>query len=144
MRFNFRLRLFDSLMLTVLLALVGCSGAAPRFAIEGTVTVDGEALDRGTLTLISQSDAQNQVRTPIEQGRWSFSQELGPIAGSYHVLIEAPQPEIEEVEAAMQSGADSPLVSQMFVPPKYSEPGALSLSVGEQLPLTHEFNLEVD
>lgn len=132
-----------SLALAVILPLLGCT-PPPRFAIDGTVKIDGEELDRGTLILISKTDSQVQARTAIQQGRWSFTPELGPIAGSYHVLIEAPQPELEEVEAAMQSGAENPLVSEMRVPFKYSQPGALSLEVGEQAPKTHDFDLEVE
>ena len=74
--------------LTVLLAvLVGC-GESNRAAVNGTVTLDGQPIEDGTINFIPTHDsAASAAWGPIKGGSYSIPAHEGPTVGSSRVEI---------------------------------------------------------
>jgi hypothetical protein len=77
-----------STLAAALFVLTGCSGGRP--AIEGTVTLNNEPVDGGTITLVPVGkDHQNRtpVSIPIVGGKFALLAGKGPKVGEYRVEI---------------------------------------------------------
>jgi len=122
---------------------IGCTSAPTRFAVDGLVTVDETPLDRGTIVFRAKEGEVPDSRLPIAEGRFAVPAEQGIPAGEYHVLIVKPEPELEEVTAAMSRGERSPLTG-MNVPQRYSETGALAATIGPTSGRELQFELASD
>jgi hypothetical protein len=76
-------------------SVAGCGGRAyegeQRFAISGTVTVDGQPLDFGVIAFKPQGMGENLkgrvAGSPIREGRYTIPEEKGPTAAAYRVEI---------------------------------------------------------
>ena len=79
----------------VLLFVLGCSTSS-RSSVTGTVTLDGQPLDHGTLQLIP--DDGNAVKVPsgavIQNGKYSIPSDPGIPDGTYTVRISSPEPTV--------------------------------------------------
>ncbi len=96
MRFS---RFGNSRVLCVLLigafsgTLAGCGGKEPiykgdkRYAISGTVTFNGEPVHGAMISFVPQDDKLNPSGGPVENGKFSVSEEKGPNKGNYLVAI---------------------------------------------------------
>ena len=75
------------------LLLAGCGGESAydgpeRFAVSGTVSLDGAPLDYGTISFIPTDEAAQRVAgAEIEKGQYVIAAEFGPNAGEYKVAI---------------------------------------------------------
>lgn len=58
-----------------------------RGSIEGMVKLDGEPVDRGTITFISEDGKNVSVSGPINQGQYKISSYNGPVIGSNKVEL---------------------------------------------------------
>lgn len=86
-------RIHQLLILTGLLSLLqGCRGepgleGPPRFAISGTVTLDGEPVDGGTISFLPVKPEFRPAGGPIVAGKFDVQQAMGPNAGLHRVEI---------------------------------------------------------
>ncbi len=90
-QFSLRTALVVTFVFSVLMsASVLIWARLQRGNVEGTVTVDGLALKRGTITFVHGSGtAAKRYTAPIQAGQYAFKQRLP--SGEYRVEIHAPQ-----------------------------------------------------
>jgi hypothetical protein len=116
-----------------LLALVvwgGCNEPdddLPREAVSGTVTLDGQPLEKGMIQLIPAGGrGQTQAGAPIERGSYSIPQREGPVPGRYTVVITAA--EGSSTAPAGAPGKEVPIPKEL-IPAKYNTKSTLALEV---------------
>ena len=83
------------LVTAILIAAVigGCGGAGGRQAIEGTVTLDGQPLEKGQITFVPQGDTKGPTAgAEIVGGKFTIPAVGGPLAGKFRVEITASRP----------------------------------------------------
>ena len=115
-------------LLSSVLAL-GCSSEPKRVAVSGTVTLDGKPVSNCIVVLQSDSSEFGAGATAIAQeGKFSLSEETGPIPGKYFVLVHEDQPDLEEYEERRQSNPKNALNKQ-FVPDRYRSRSDLEVTV---------------
>lgn len=72
--------------------VIGCGGRRDPFervAVEGTVTVDGQPLDRGTIRFVPTATTSGPKTTlNIRDGQFTGDTASGPVAGAHRVEIE--------------------------------------------------------
>lgn len=76
---------------TVATTLAGCNrDSLERTAVSGTVTVDGIPLADGTIVFVPTGETRGpKAGGTIQAGKYSLSQELGPLVGTLRVEIQA-------------------------------------------------------
>lgn len=71
---------------------VGCGGQADPFdrvPVEGTVTIDGAPLSRGTIRFIpDESTTGPKVALPVVDGSFRGDRMVGPVAGGHRIEVE--------------------------------------------------------
>ena len=78
--------------LLFLLFLPACGGDGDRAAVTGTVTLDGEPLEAGTIVFEPIEGTQSPAAgAPITKGAFEIARAGGPMAGTYRVKINAPR-----------------------------------------------------
>jgi len=76
--------------LALMFVVLGCGGrqGPKRVAVHGTVTRAGEPLQQGAIRLLPDEGHRGPAAfTAIEQGRFEFSREDGPVAGPHRLVI---------------------------------------------------------
>ncbi|WP_437223786.1 hypothetical protein SH661x_003355 [Planctomicrobium sp. SH661] len=74
----------------------GCSrpaGGPTRFAVNGTVTIDGKPVDHGTLTFepnIKQGNDGPPTGCPVKDGKFTVAAGHGSVGGAYVVRLDPP------------------------------------------------------
>ena len=120
----------------MIVAVVGCGAggaSGSREPISGTVTVDGQPLDRGYLVFEPKSGQPTQSGGMISAGTFSVPAEKGADPGTYSVAIfaeakppattaEPGTPEYEQAMAASQG-------DQIAIPEKYNVKTELTAEV---------------
>src|SRR5688572_116279 len=83
-----RLSPLFSLCLAVVL-LPGCGGSdgPERYAVSGSVTLDGQPLDSGSILFGPEGDGGNGGGATITNGEYSIPADSGLVAGKYRVRI---------------------------------------------------------
>ena len=75
----------------VVLAPIGCEAPVedklPREAISGTVTFDGQPLQKGTIRFDPTGQGATASGGMVEDGRFDIPADEGPVPGKYKVLI---------------------------------------------------------
>lgn len=130
--------LMDWLLLLLLLLAAGCGGdASGRYAISGTVTLDGQPVTTGAIAVIPAQGTDGPTSGgSIEDGEYSIPASKGPTAGRYRVEIRWPR-EAGQVELYPgQSGAKF----EEAIPAKYNSKSTLEIQVGEGS-TEHNFDL---
>jgi len=72
--------------------LYGCgpSGGPRRASVEGTVTLDGEPIEHGSIAFYPDGDTEGMVAGgEIRDGRYSISADKGPVIGQNRIEIHA-------------------------------------------------------
>jgi hypothetical protein len=131
------------------LLILGCGGESgpPRFAVEGTVLLDGGPLPAGVIRFIPQGQTRGPAASgPIEDGKFSLDATHGPIAGDHRVEIEATGHEgfaVDDEQAFAQKAVATrgPVIPPNPVPVLYNRASTLSRTITPDGPNTFEFNL---
>lgn len=121
--------LLIGLIVSLFVLALGCSSEPKRVAVSGTVTLDGKPVSNCIVVLQSDSSEFGAGATAIAQeGKFSLSEETGPIPGKYFVLVHEDQPDLEEYEERRQSNPKNALNKQ-FVPDRYRSRSDLEVTV---------------
>jgi hypothetical protein len=67
--------------------LAGCGSGPERGSASGTVYVDGEPLETGSINLIPLNGAGPTAGSAVENGAFSIAREKGPVVGTNRVEI---------------------------------------------------------
>ena len=84
-----RASLFSFALLLIGGLLPGCGGSdgPERYAVSGSVTLDGEPLDTGSILFGPEGDGGNGGGATIENGEYVIPAGSGLLAGKYRVRI---------------------------------------------------------
>ncbi len=126
------------LMLLCLLGglLTGCptveTGAYKdqRFAVKGTVTLDGKPLESGSVSFIATTEGQRPAGGAITAGKFDVPEGQGPNAGKYRVEIRAPKPTGKKIKDS--DTGEMIDVMEELLPPRYHTKSILTATVGEK------------
>jgi hypothetical protein len=132
---NCRLLMLAAMSLAVLL---GCS-QAKRMAIEGTVTLDGQPLEKGSIAFRPLPGTTGPTAgAAIVRGKFVISPSGGPFAGSFVVEISNVRPTGRKVEGP-RGLVDEHLE---FLPARYNAQSELRAEVKTDGPNSFEFSLK--
>lgn len=121
-------RMLPMLILLATLTCLGCSESeSARLAISGTITMDQKAIGPVLITLVPTEPSQIGCTMIAESGTYQTTDESGPSAGAYQVVVSPLEPELEEIEA--RRAAKKPLFSSVKIPLKYQKPGELRVDI---------------
>ena len=89
-----QLKLWTVCALSGFLLLAGCDGGSndsqPRAAVQGTVLLDDVPLETGVINFIPTGATKGPMTTaPIQAGKFSLPDDLGPLVGTHRVEIES-------------------------------------------------------
>lgn len=139
------MRLVCALLLAI--GLLGCGGEPPykgdkRYAVQGTVTFNGEPVNNGTIAFVGESgDPAKQFTGQgiILDGKYSIEEGKGPNAGKYHVVIRWSKP-TGKTRKDPDTGEMVDVVKEV-IPKKYNEVTELRADVSAAS-TTFDFKLE--
>ena len=121
------------------LLLCGC-GSGDRQSIDGTVTLDGESLEKGSITFIPQAGTQGPTAgAEIVDGNYTISTAGGTFAGKFRVEITAARVSGKiEIEGKIYDK------HEQFLPDRYNTESQLEAEVTAGEPNHFEFALNLD
>ena len=135
---------WPSLAATLAVALAGCGGAAsdnlPRQPIEGTVTLNGQALGEATIQFVP---VDMRLGTPsiaeVKAGKFKSDRVTGPVPGAYRVVISSvpSAPPIADGEVP----GPRPKRAPDLIPPQYNVKSTLLAEVKPDSPNSFDFPL---
>ena len=74
----------------VLCVVVGCGNTKGTFAVSGTVSVEGQPLEQGSISFVSATPgSRSSTGGAIANGKYSIAAEDGLVPGTYRVTISA-------------------------------------------------------
>jgi hypothetical protein len=72
----------------VLLGIAGCTVESDRREISGTVSIDGTAVARGSISFFpDRGQSGPAASTSISNGKYRFTTDNGPVSGSHRVIV---------------------------------------------------------
>lgn len=133
--------------LTAAVAASGCSSGSddelPREAISGTVTFDGQPLERGSITFLPEGQLPTQGGAPIADGQYSIAQNEGLVPGNYHVAITSPLGEGEKSKDTVTNAPGMPAKAPKdLIPAQYNTKSTLKAEVKAGASNSFDFTLE--
>lgn len=87
-----------------------------RVAVEGSVTLNGEAIEEGTITFTPAHGGEGPIAGgPIVAGKYALSSQDGPIAGPHRVEIRSVRKTGQMVPSPVIAESDGPPVENQLV-----------------------------
>ncbi|MFN7292639.1 MAG: hypothetical protein ACK5YR_00130 [Pirellula sp.] len=118
-----------SLIVLLSALALGCSSEPKRVPVSGTVNLDGKPVSNCILVLQSDSSEFGAGATAVvQEGKFSMTNETGPIPGKYFVLVQEDQPDLEEYEERKKVNPKNAL-NKKFVPDRYRSRSDLKVAV---------------
>jgi hypothetical protein len=128
-----------------LVALAGCGSreytGEQRFPVSGKVTVDGEPMEFGLISLLPQGEGGRVSGGPIKNGSYAIEEPMGPTAGKYRVEIRWNKPTGRRVKDAY--GEEIMDEYKEGLPAKYHTNSELTADVSSKK-TTFDFELETN
>ena len=126
-----------------LLIVLGCSRAAGRQALEGTVTLDGAPLAEGSIVFLPQAGTKSPTcGGTISQGHFSIAPAGGAACGTFRVEITAVRNTGRKVKSFHMGQSIEKDESEQYIPARYNSQSELTATVSEQGPNRFEFALK--
>ena len=123
----------------VMLATVGCGGLGPqRYAIHGTVLLDGQPVKNATIVFTPVGPGLSAAASIVD-GKFALSTLDGPTAGNFDVRINPHELELEDIEAAPEMLAKAN--RKPSIPKIYQQNGKLTAAILDQPEQVLQFNL---
>jgi hypothetical protein len=136
----------DGVMAVMLLSLAittGCGGEKrpQRFALDGTVTLDGKPLTDGNIRFLPAAGTDRaMVGAQIGEGRFVIPAEKGVVPGTYRVEIGASRKTGRKVPGLSPQPMDE---FEQFLPERYNVQSTLTAEVTAAGPNRFEFALSL-
>lgn len=111
----------------------GCGGGVARYDVSGTVTYDGQPVERGEISLVPDDPAQAPEGGTIESGRFRLQATAGPKT----VQIRGSRPLPPERQDNPQMG----LLYEDYIPARYNRESTLKAEVAPRGPNVFTFEL---
>lgn len=131
------------LVATPLTSLVGCGGDNPlnRQPVSGTVTLDGQPIDHGSIEFSPQDPEGVSSGGMIVDGEYSVPAEKGLPPGKYRVRIYAPEGGVP-VPADQPPGPGVGPPPKERIPPAYNRESEIMVEVIEGGDNTFEYTIQ--
>ena len=124
----------------LLLVITGCGSDDGRITITGTVTLDGEMLPDGSISLRPMMGTSGPTAGgKITNGSFSIPSDKGVMPGSYRVEITASRETGKEVMDTRLNTMMPEIIQ--YVPTKYNRESELTADITEAGPNQFEFQL---
>jgi hypothetical protein len=126
-----------------LLLLGGCGGdPLGRYAISGSVSVDGTPLAKGNISFQPTENQPTSSGAVVVGGRFSIPRDSGLVVGKYRVVVNAAVPGTEgkAVPADAQPG-DPPPPAQELIPPEWNVASQHTIEVKREGPFDFPFEI---
>lgn len=106
----------------LLVLAIGCGGSDGRLEVSGSVKVDGQPLESGSISFIPAAGTRGpSAGAEIKQGRYSIAAEGGPVPGKYRVEIKGMRKTGRRIKDGFPHPPDDMVDEiEQFLPPKYS------------------------
>jgi hypothetical protein len=127
--------------------IAGCGGrqdydGPQRFSLSGSVTLDDQPVENGTIAFLPATDNQRPAGGVIQDGTYSIPESKGVNEGTYTVEIRWSRPTGEQVRDVEDTGEMIDVVEEA-VPARYNTQSELSVSVTSGK-TSFDFELEAD
>lgn len=123
----------------LLVTLAGCGSDNGLITISGTVTLDGQPIENGSISLMPVSGNGIAGGGSIENGRYTAESSAGEMAVQINAIVEVRKenPTAEEVERGLD------IDRQQILPAEYNRQSVLRIDVSRDN-RTHNFSLNSD
>ena len=125
------LQTIESFVLLALAScLFGCGGATGRASVSGTVTLDGEPVENGAITLVAVTGDEGPTGANIVDGSYRIRKTQGPVAGHFRVEIRWSKPTGKKI-LVMDGIPDSGMRDELAeaIPAKYNKESVLEIEI---------------
>jgi hypothetical protein len=126
----FAFRLAQLVCLSCLL-FPGCGKSSDKLEVSGEVSLDGEPLDTGSITLTSLEGKKTSTGAMIRDGKFEVPQEKGLLPGSYHVDISSADSKGPPVIVQGSPGGPGISVARERIPAEYNTNSKQSINVAK-------------
>lgn len=133
-----------------LMTAFGCQNSVdgpPRAAVSGTVTVDGEPLETGTIRFVpAMQTGGPKVSAVVNNGWFDLPREFGPVVGQHRIEIEAPpagdieMDDEQALERLRQAGRKA-RIEVVRIPAVYNTKSQLAAEISATEPNDLSFDL---
>jgi hypothetical protein len=123
--------------------LAGCGNPLGRYAISGTVTVDGAPLTKGNISFQPTENQPTSSGAVVAGGKFSIPRDSGLAVGKYRVVVNAAVPGTEgkAVLPDAQPG-DPPPPAKELIPPEWNTASQHTIEVKQEGPFEFPFAIE--
>ena len=139
---NIHAKLIAKLIIVVgacLLLTVGCGQPGNRLGLNGTVTLDGEPLEVGSIAFLPGSDTKGPTAGGrISEGQFSVAADKGIFEGEFRVAITASRKTGRQEKDPFGNPFD---VREQYLPARYNRQSELTAEVTSSGPNEFEFAL---
>jgi len=133
---------FRMVPLVFIALLCGCGADDRRASIYGTITVDGEPLQTGTIGFIPSGENKGPASgASIVAGSYKIPKEKGPFLGTNLVMITSYKSSGRMVPTIEDRGGPPIAEIAQFIPERYNDASELERNV---VPGKNEFNFELE
>ncbi len=108
-----------------------------RQAISGSVTLDGQPLQQGTISFLPLEKKDTSGGATITSGKYSVAREQGLAPGKYKVMISASKSGV----AGGQEAPGMPVMAAELIPEEYNTKSDKSVDVTVKGPNTFDFDI---
>jgi len=116
--------------LITLAFLSGCHDASRRYGVSGTVTLKGEPLPQGVVSLVPISpDSPTPGSAVIADGKFRIASEQGLLPGRYRVSISSPDGKTPVADPNAAPGPSGNFTSKDRIPPEFNLRSNLEVEV---------------
>ncbi|PQO44862.1 hypothetical protein [Blastopirellula marina] len=135
-----RRALSAAIVLLIAAALTGCGDSGPkRYAVDGTVTYEGELLPEGEIIFFPSEEGGTPDAGPIKDGKFSFRS----LPGEKKVQITAARQHPTKTIPGPTPDVRMPAMEQ-YIPERYNTATELTANVDPLGELTYTFELEAN
>jgi len=121
------------------LVVTGCDKASSRFAIEGTVTLDGQPLSEGGIVFLPQQGTKGPMSGgEISNGKFFVSTDKGAFAGKFRVEVTASHKVGHKEKDPLGNLVDE---YEQYLPECYNRQSRLTAEITPSGPNHFEFTL---
>jgi hypothetical protein len=139
---TYRRALFPHLLFFLLSVLAGCSDpAGGRVVISGHVTLEGKALDKGSILFVPLDGQDTQSGAAITDGDYVMPRDHGLKPGKYLVRITAGDGKTPANEEAGQPGGSTNIISMDRIPEDWNTQSKQQCEVKPNEPNKFDFDI---
>jgi len=129
------------LLLITIAACIGCTpNTGGRYAITGTVTLDGSPLEKGNIGFQPLENGRTSSGAVISGGKFTIPADKGLPPGKYRVEIHAAAPGTPPPDPNAIPGSGPPPPKEL-VPPEWNEASKQTIEVKKEGPFNFAFDI---